>query len=79
MSRIFPGDELYHLTQAGINEACAPYLATILASQCCVMGNTLLAMERLQAGGAHAADVDTLREFAVTCQHVIDGKREGVQ
>lgn len=69
------GDTLYHLTQAGIAEACAPLLATIDASGCCVSGLSLLAYEKARAGGAHAGDVDTLTSFAGICQRVMDGKR----
>lgn len=68
------GDPLYHLTQAGINEACAPLLETIRASQCCIYGKVELAFRKAEAHAAHAGDVDVLREFAVICQRVMDGK-----
>lgn len=68
-------DLLYHLTQAGINEACAPLLETIRASGCCVSGKALLAFDKAAAGGAHAGDLDELRSFANICQRVMDGRR----
>lgn len=68
------GDPLYHLTQAGINEACAPLLETIRASGCCVSGKALLAFDKASIGAAHAGDLDELRGFANICQRVMDGK-----
>lgn len=69
------GDPLYHLTQAGIDEACAPLLETIRASGCCVYGHAELAFRKAELGAAHAGDVDVLRDFAGICQRVMDGRR----
>lgn len=69
------GDALYHLTAAGLDEACRPLLATIDASGCCVSGQALLAYDKARQGAAHAGDVDTLKSFASICQRVMDGKR----
>lgn len=75
MSRILPGDALYHLTAEGIAQEVAPLMATIDASSCCVSGQALVAYEAARAGGAHRGHVDTLRDFANICQRVMDGKR----
>ncbi len=68
-------DPLYHLTQAGIDEACAPLLKTIRDSGCCVFGKAELAFRKAELGTAHAGDVNELRSFACICQRVMDGKR----
>lgn len=68
------GDPLYHLTQAGINEACAPLLETIRKSECAIYGKVEIAYRKAELGAAHVGDVDTLREFAIICQRVMDGK-----
>lgn len=68
------GDPLYHLTQAGLNEAAAPLLDVIRASGCCVYGQAEVAFRKAELGVAHAGDLDVLRDFAGICQRVIDGR-----
>ena len=72
---IKPGDPLYHLTTAGIAEACAPLMETISASGCCLYGQAELAFRKAEMSIAHAGDVDVLRDFASICRRVMDGKR----